>query len=36
MTKLEFILRAFKESTCYYKAEWVFTLFTVVRDNEVE
>lgn len=36
MTKLEFILRAFKESTCYYKAEWVFTLFTVVRNNEVE
>ena len=35
MTKLEFILRAFKESTCYYRAEWVFTLFTVVKDNDI-
>lgn len=33
MNRREFILRAFKESTSYYFADWVFSLLTVVADN---
>ena len=33
MNKRDFILRAFKESTAYYFADWVFSLLTVVADN---
>lgn len=36
MTRNEFILKAFKESEAWYKASWVYSLFTVVKDSEVE
>lgn len=31
MLKRDFLLNAFNKSTVYYRAEWVFALFTVVR-----
>lgn len=36
MTRNEFILSAMKDSDAYTRAEWVFALFTVMADNEIE
>lgn len=36
MDRRQFILTALRESQVYYRSGWVFSLLTVVRNNEVE
>ena len=34
--RTEYLIRALRDSKAYYRADWVFSLFTVVRDNTTE
>lgn len=36
MRRREFIIEAFKQSQMYFRLAWVYSLFTVVKDSDVE
>lgn len=36
MTRREFIINVFKNSQAWIRADWVYSLFTVVADNDIE
>lgn len=35
MKRREYLIKVFRDTKIYYKAEWVFSLFTVVRDSDI-